>query len=207
MKIDTVIFDFGGVLSLTPNNETIQRMNRLCGLDRDSFEQAYLKHRADFDRGGIDGLTYWSRVLEAGTLEPDGKPKTLLAMDIESWTNIDRRMVALNERLRESGYKTAILSNMPRETLAYIYSEMEWIRNFDATVFSCEHGLIKPDQEIYLLCLDALQAAPGQALFLDDSPQNTAAAGLLGINILTYTTYSQARKALQTGYGFPAHLF
>ena len=128
-------------------------------------------------------------------------------MDIESWTNIDRRMVDLNERLRESGYKTAILSNMPQDTLDYINSEMDWIRNFDATVFSCEHGLIKPDKEIYLLCLDALQVAPGQALFLDDSPQNTVAAGLLGINVLTYTTYGQARKTLQNGYGFPAHLF
>ena len=52
---------------------------------------------------------------------------------------------------------------------------------FDAVVDSCHAGVRKPDPRIYQLALDAVDATPEAAVFLDDHPANVAAAEALGI--------------------------
>jgi putative hydrolase of the HAD superfamily len=51
----------------------------------------------------------------------------------------------------------------------------------DVVVLSCEAGVAKPDPRIFELTLARLGAAPGQALFIDDTPGHVAAAQALGI--------------------------
>ena len=54
----------------------------------------------------------------------------------------------------------------------------------DLMVFSAEEGVAKPDPEIYRRTLDRLGVSPAEAVFIDDRPENVAAAQSLGIHAL-----------------------
>ncbi|HEY5988512.1 MAG TPA: HAD-IA family hydrolase [Streptosporangiaceae bacterium] len=51
----------------------------------------------------------------------------------------------------------------------------------DAVVLSCDADVAKPDRRIFELALGRLDAQPGQALFIDDTPGHVAAAEALGM--------------------------
>ena len=124
-------------------------------------------------------------------------------LDIEIWTAINHAMVDWSGLLKEKGYRTAVLSNMPHEPLAYINETFPWIRNFDTCIYSCEHGLIKPEPQIYHTCLEALGISSGEALFIDDSSENTEAAERLGIHTLTFESLEAAKETIEQQYGLP----
>jgi putative hydrolase of the HAD superfamily len=43
---------------------------------------------------------------------------------------------------------------------------------FDAEIFSCEVGCVKPEPAIFHKCLDALKLKPGECLFVGDGGSN-----------------------------------
>jgi len=63
-------------------------------------------------------------------------------------------------------------------------------------IWSYQHGVGKPDEEIYRLTLDKLGVEAGETLFVDDRPRNVEAARKLGIRALQYTTTEQLRANL-----------
>ena len=178
-------------------------MEEICNLPSASFEKAYRKHRPDFDRGLINGKIYWSKILEAGDIKPDDeKIQTLIQEDINAWTRINYRIVQWARRIKEVGYKTAILSNMPGDLLVHI-KKFRWIADFDVLAFSCDLGLIKPELSIYRYCLRKLEIESKDSLFIDDSYENTKAAEQLGINVLVYRSLEKASEELKVSYDLP----
>jgi len=43
---------------------------------------------------------------------------------------------------------------------------------FDATIFSCEVGYVKPEPQIYRICLERLGVSAGEAVFVGDGGSN-----------------------------------
>ncbi len=182
--VTTVILDFGGVLGLPHDPARELTMSRLCGLSLDEFLAAYLVDRRELDMGTMATPEYWRRMLARGGVQ--ATPELLARLEREdtlAWTRINRTVVNWAAELRRLGYKTAILSNMPRETVAYMraHPDYQWINDFEAAFFSCEVGAAKPDRSIYLICLEKLGIAAGACLFLDDSPVNVEGARAVGI--------------------------
>ncbi len=202
--IGTVIFDYGGVLSLPPDNKKMLKLAETSGLEPALFEQEYRSHRSEYDRGTLTVSDYWSKVLWAGGITATGKlTETLISLDIELWTVVNQAIVDWSSLLKESGYRTAVLSNMPREPLAYINKNFPWINDFDTCTYSCEHGLIKPEPQIYHTCLEALGVLAEETLFIDDSSENTEAAERLGLHTLTFQSLETAKEAIEQQYGLP----
>ena len=201
--IKAVIFDFGGVLSLQPDERKIQELCETCNLDRKRFEQVYRKNRHDFDRGTLTAAEYWSEILQAGGVQSSSTAETCFHRDIELWTVINKQVLEWFRLLKREGYTTAVLSNMPREILDHIVSMYSWIFEFDIRVFSCDHGLVKPEPQIYQTCLKALKVTPEEALFIDDYRENTEAAERLGLNVLTFQSMEKAGEILEQRYGLP----
>lgn len=203
-SIKAVIFDYGGVLSLPPDNIKMLKLAEISSLEPALFEQEYRRHRSEYDRGTLTAADYWSKILRVGGVTANGKlTETLTRLDIGIWTVINHTMVDWSSLLKERGYRTAVLSNMPRETLAYINRNFPWINNFDTCIFSCDHGLIKPESQIYHICLEALGVKVGEALFIDDSCENTGAAARLGLHTLTFESLEAARETIEQQYGLP----
>ena len=203
-SIEAVIFDYGGVLSLPPDNKKMLKLAERSGLEPPLFLQEYRRHRSEYDRGTLTAADYWSGILAAGGITATGKlTETLTRLDIEIWTAINHAMVDWSGLLREKGYRTAVLSNMPREPLAYINKTFPWINNFDTCIYSCDYGLIKPEPRIYHTCIEALGVKAEETLFIDDCSKNTEAAERLGLHTLTFQSLEVDKETIEQQYGLP----
>jgi len=54
-------------------------------------------------------------------------------------------------------------------------------------VVSWELGVLKPDARIYRIALERLGVPAGEALFVDDRPENVAGAEAVGMRGLVFT--------------------
>jgi putative hydrolase of the HAD superfamily len=71
------------------------------------------------------------------------------------------------------------------------------LHRFDLVVNSARVGVKKPDPAIYHLTLERLAVAPQQAIFVDDMPENVAAAAALGIHAIHFEDQYQAVAAIR----------
>lgn len=188
-----VIFDFGMVLSLPQNDADIASMASLCNLPVDVFGREYFTHRLQWDQGTIDAAAYWTRLLSLGGVRPAEETiRSLLALDIRSWTRMNPLMLGWAAELRAAGLSTAILSNMPADCVEFLNREAAWMVDFKVRVFSADVSMAKPQEGIYRHCLDRLGLEPAEALFLDDMPRNLEAARRLGIRTILFRSAKQA---------------
>jgi putative hydrolase of the HAD superfamily len=203
-SVKAVIFDFGGVLSRQPRPAAIRRMSAACGLSPDRFLQLFRELRPEYDRGTLGFEAYWRSFLQAAGRAPeDGLIAWLQARDLDSWTHARRPMVRWSRRLRRGGWVTAVLSNMPRDLLAPIERRFRWLGEFSVRVYSCEVGRIKPEPEIFAVCLDRLGLQAQEALFLDDHPGNVTAASRLGLQALEFRSPGKCAQELEERFELP----
>lgn len=189
MALRAVVFDFGMVLTGTPDQNAHDEMVRLTGLAPERFEDLYWADRHAYDEGKLNGVTFWLKFAQdSGLALSQTDLDALNRLDSRMWTSQDPVMVAWQQQLKAHGLKTAVLSNMGDAVRESIEREFQWLRNFDALVWSYELGIAKPDPAIYLHTLKQLSTAPEDTLFLDDKLVNVEAAKALGMNALVFTT-------------------
>jgi putative hydrolase of the HAD superfamily len=172
----------------------------------EEFSRLYTRDRLELDRGTLSTEEYWSRILRAAGVPPGpGLIAQIEEEDSRGWTRINRRVVNWAAELRAAGYSIAILSNMPFDKLAYMRKSpaFDWIADFPVAVFSCNHGLVKPEPAIYRLCLELLAKKPAECVFLDDSPVNAEGGRTAGIPTLLFRSADEAAPVLSDTWGLP----
>jgi FMN phosphatase YigB (HAD superfamily) len=94
---------------------------------------------------------------------------------------------------------------MPSAKLSFMRASgsFGWIDDFQPAIFSCEHRLVKPEPEIYRLCLEKLVIDPERCIFLDDVPVNVEAARALGIHALHFRSAAAEAAELELRWGMP----
>jgi putative hydrolase of the HAD superfamily len=198
-----VIFDYGGVLVEFQPAADLRRLETLAGIEPDSFEAIYWKHRAAYDKDELDGPAYWERVgREVGRSYRPEQIQALIDADTKSWTHQNATMVRWVQALQAAGIATAILSNMGVELRAHV-EQLPWMRAFPVRVYSCELKVKKPDAAIYERCLQELGISPGQALFLDDRVENVEAARALGLRAEVFRSPEELARQLASEPGLP----
>ena len=118
------------------------------------------------------------------------------------WSRLNQSVLRWAGRLRSSGLKTAMLSNMHQDMVQKIRSESVWAEGFDCLTLSSEIGSAKPEVAIFRHCLDCLQVAPHEALFVDDREINLQAARTLGMRAVQFRSVAQLKDEL-AALGFP----
>jgi putative hydrolase of the HAD superfamily len=204
-RVTTVVFDYGGVLSLPLDPDSLRTLAEWCGLPVERFAAEHRRERLAYDRAdvGLDG--YWSRILGlAGRTADAGLLERLNREDLRGWSRINERVLDWTRRLRTEGYRTAVLSNMPRPLLDLMNAEpaFTWLAEFPVRVFSCEEHLVKPEPGIYRVLLDRIGEPAGSCLFLDDSERNAAGAQAVGIRALHFRSTDEAAVELAP-FGLP----
>ena len=89
--------------------------------------------------------------------------------------------------LHARGVKQYALSNMSHETVDGTFAMSPAFGLLDGRIISGFEGVMKPGPEIFQLACDRFGLAPGDALFIDDSAKNIAAAESLGFHVLHFT--------------------
>lgn len=186
--VDAVLFDFGGVFTLSPF-DTVAAAGKELGLDEAvAFDLCF----GPYDQ---DGDHPWHR-LERGELTLIDAREALaelargrgfdvdpLSLLIGQRPQDDQRdeVVARALRVRATGVATACVTNNVAEFGEAWRSMIPVDELFDVIVDSCRAGVRKPDVRMFELALAELSAPAERAVFLDDHPSNVAAAARVGI--------------------------
>ena len=187
MSLRAVIFDYGLVLSGPPEPGARARLLEISGLPPEIFDAHYWKYRLDYDRGTLNGHTYWPAIAcDTGVSLSPQQIEALIEQDVLLWATVDPVMLEWVGRVRASGMKTAILSNMGEDLLAYMREHFNWLDRFHHLTWSCELNLIKPMAAIYEHTLEQLNVRADEALFLDDRAENVEGARAVGIHALLF---------------------
>lgn len=204
-SVRAVIFDFGGVLCFHPDESRWRRAAETAGLPVSDFMSAFWANRIRYDAGLCEPADYWQAVAHtAGARIEEHKIPALIRLEIELWNQYDQRVLAWTDQLRAAGYRTAILSNLPRPLGEELRATPGFLEHFDHVTFSYELRKIKPQPEIYQDAVEGLGVAPAQALFLDDRPDNVQGAQAVGLHAQRYSTWEDFLAArLPSSYGLP----
>jgi putative hydrolase of the HAD superfamily len=199
--VRAVIFDFGGVLCFHPDEARWRRAAETAGLTVSDFMSAFWAHRIPYDAGLCQPEEYWQAVARtAGTRFEESKIPALIRIEIELWNNYDSRLFQWTTQLRAAGYRTAILSNLPRPLGEELRATPGFLDHFDHVTFSYELRKVKPEPEIYLDAIQGLGIEPAQALFLDDKAENVEGSIAVGMPAVLYSSWENFSTP---GYGLP----
>jgi putative hydrolase of the HAD superfamily len=130
---------------------------RLTGVQRDHFEIVRtLAHE-------VDPEIAESRIREAVRIRSQWFQYAL--------SNIPQENIDAINHLRAADLRLGLISNADAmEVAAWEDSPLAGL--FDAEIFSCEVGSVKPEPAIFHKCLDALKLKPSECLFVGDGGSN-----------------------------------
>ncbi|HBJ38728.1 MAG TPA: HAD family phosphatase [Planctomycetaceae bacterium] len=108
-------------------------------------------------------------------------------------------MIDLVDTVRQSGMRLGILSNTCEAHWQWlIRADYAALRGpFDHVILSYEHGLMKPNLSLYQIAADKTGHEASSILFLDDRPDNVAAAVASGWRAHQFTDARSAREVLR----------
>jgi len=201
---DAVVFDYGRVLSHSPTAAEIAEFAALAGMNEPPFFDLYSNTRDEYDRGRHDCHRHWQRFARVAGISLDAeKIGRIVAHENRLWARANPEALELAREIKSHGVRIAILSNMPHDLLRDLRASFRWLDEFEVQIWSCEHGVIKPDPDIYTLCLEALGCAPARVLFFDDRPCNVEGARRAGMEAHVFESAAQARDVVMSGMRLP----
>jgi len=128
----------------------------------------------------------------------------LLGIGVDEWRGRiehgevkDEHVLAYVRELRSRGYKTALLSNIGRESLSRRFSADELRADFDVVVASGDVGVMKPDPEIYEHTAQLLGVEPDACVMVDDRETHCAGARAVGMQSVCYANLRQAKQSIE----------
>ncbi len=191
--IKAIIFDIGGVLLRTADQQPRRRWETRLGLPPGELEAIVLNsdmgHRAQ--RGEISDAELWAWVghkLALGDQLPEFRS------DFWAGDVLDSDLMAYIRSLRPA-YQTAVISNAT-DALQSTLGAHGISDAFDLIVGSAQEGIMKPDPRIFEDTLARLGRTAPEAVFIDDFQHNITAAQTLGLATVHY----------QPGVDVPAEL-
>ncbi|MGW7088554.1 HAD family hydrolase [Streptomyces sp. NPDC054871] len=188
-----VLIDVGGVLVREYLPGVAAAWGRRLGIPAAAFMAAlYEGDDSGVLIGRVSEDAWWETV--RGRLRAGPEVIAELRGDLASRESWDEELVACLRGLRRRCVPTAVVSNTwpgLRERM----SAGGLLDVADHLVLSCEAGCAKPDRRIYEIALRLTAVEPAQALFIDDTPGNVAAARALGMagHVHTGTAETLAR--------------
>ena len=193
--IDTIIFDFGGVLINIDYHRTIDAFKSL-GLE--DFEERYSQANQsslfnDFETGKLSTQRFVNELLDflpAGT-SPNQVVQAWNAMILDVPTSAVDVLQSLQGK-----YRIFLLSNTNEIHIPKALNEWNKVTTvdfydcFDHVYLSHEVGMRKPNEEIFQFVCREQSIVPENALFIDDSAQHLVGAQKAGLQ--TYHLTNQA---------------
>jgi putative hydrolase of the HAD superfamily len=194
-----VITDWGGVMT-NPIIDTVTAWLEADGIDTVSYKtlmRAWVKQAY----GGEPGL-YPIHALERGEcteaeferqlaqqlvrFDGDAVVADGLLARMFAASAFDEGMHEVMRAARRAGLRTGLLSNS-----WHLFPDL-----FDAVVISAEVGMRKPEERIFRLAAEILGLQPGECVFIDDMPDNVAAAQAVGLVGVLHRGVEQTKEQL-----------
>ena len=198
-KIDTIIFDLGGVL-IDWNPEYVY-LDVFDG-DREKMQWFFdniCTH--DWNENQDAGYPLAKATEERIALFPEheelikmfyGRWEEMLGEAIEGTVDILKKLVDSKQ------FKVVALTNWSHETFPVALDTFEFLNWFEGILVSGEEKTRKPFKEIYELTLSRFNIEAESSVFIDDNLRNVIAAKELGINTIHFESPEQLTVALKS---------
>ena len=194
--IQAILFDVGGVLIRTKSRAGREQWATKLGMDSWEFEN--LIFNGDSGRQAQLGQkTYeqhWHWLGEHFAL--DQTDLQAMRRDFFAGDTLNEDLVDHVRRLRQSGYRTGILSNFADDARPLWTDVYPFLDNFDGVIISSEVGVMKPDARIYHLAAESVEASPDKVLFIDDFIENIEGARRVGMQAIHFKEPDRVRRQL-----------
>ena len=197
-KIDTIIFDLGGVLIdwnpeyvyLDVFNGDRKKMqwffDNICTSDWNENQDAgYPMAKATEER--IAMFPEWKKEIEMFY----GRWVEMLGDSISGTVDILKKLIDSKQ------YKVVALTNWSAETFPIALKKFEFLHWFEGILVSGEENTRKPFDAIYHLTLTRFDIKAEHSIFIDDNLRNVEAANNLGINAIHFKSPKQLIQQLK----------
>ena len=183
-NIDTLIFDFGGVIINLDYSKPVSEFKKLGILDSKKLysKKEQTKLFDSLECGQISDEKFLNEIRKKSNTND-------LELIKKAWNsillNIPEERVHLLKKL-SSKYKIFLLSNTNSIHLKEIissYGEKKWknfISIFNDVYFSNQIGMRKPNEDVFFYLIKKNKLDVSKTLFIDDSPQHIKTARKIG---------------------------
>lgn len=182
-EIKNLVFDFNGVISKTNKKEIVNKLDfkDVCNLVSYCFsyltKSGFRKDIVQAYKGIMKGDNSCQKLYEILENEHQNKSQTIEKI-LDSYVSAMRTqegLIRLIDYLRANGMKAFILSNSIPQTEIMINSD-EIRQHFDGVYCSSEHGLIKPNNDVFEDACRIWGILPEESIFVDDKKENVKGA-------------------------------
>lgn len=193
--VTAVIFDIGGILE--PNYSIVAELSAFLGTGDGVVRELLQRYHDPLSDGTMSLHDAYRSLADAGGTAV--APAEAAARHVELYrlatTTLDPRVVALIADLKRR-YMVACLTNTEVE-VARLNEARGYFRLFHRAYLSSSIGFHKPDPRIFRHVLGDLQAAPSEAVFIDDRSENVDGARAEGLHAIRYDGFEGCRSALR----------
>ncbi len=207
--INTIIFDFGGVLLNLDYSKTeaaLKQIFRYQLTDENQFPPALTELFLQVEKGLISTTCFLNGL------------RSFLAEEIsdhvliEAWNamlgNFPQNRLDMLLRLSKD-FHLCLLSNTNDLHIQAVYAHLEEDHSiidfeksyFDQVFYSHLLGMRKPDKDIYTHVLDSVESKPGEMLFIDDTELNLHVPESLGIKCIHHDRASDIAAVIDDYIG------
>lgn len=197
-KIDTIIFDLGGVL-IDWNPEYVF-LDVFKG-DQKKMEWFFANIcTADWNENQDAGYPLAKATEERVALFPEHEEH--IRMYYGRWVDmlggsILETVAILKSLISKKQYKIVALTNWSHETFPIALERFDFLHWFEGIVVSGEEKTRKPFEDIYKITLNRFHINPTNAIFIDDNIRNIHVANRLGINGIHFENPTKLRSQLK----------
>lgn len=195
MRLQGVIFDYGGVLASTQDQAPRATWEQQLGLAPGALTRAVHNDHSwlETQRGTISIDAHWDCVGTA--LGLSAAACAAVRADFYRGDVLNEALLAYIEQLRADGLRIGLLSNFSAD-LRDMLADQNILERFDGIAISAEMGVMKPQAAAYTTILRLLQLDAAQCAFIDDLPANVAAATALGLHGIVFRDTSSCLAQL-----------
>lgn len=188
-------WDIGGVLLTNAWDQEQRRAAcRAFSLDAELFERRHAAEVDPFERGRLSLGEYLT-----ATVGPDGRPvdHARFRSFMFDGSAPHAEVLALAGEVAAGGrLRQVTLNDESRELNEYRLERFGLARLFDAFFSSCYTGFRKPAPEAFGCLLGVLRHAGPEVAFVDDRPENVAAARAAGMRAIHFVDAPSLRREL-----------
>ena len=198
-KIDTIIFDLGGVLiDWNPEYVFLDVFNG----DREKMQWFFdTICTSNWNENQDAGYPMVQATEERVALFPEYEKE--IRMFYGRWVEmlgdaITGTVDTLKKLIDSKDYKIVALTNWSAETFPIALERFEFLQWFEGIIVSGEEKTRKPFDAIYNLTLERFNIKAENAIFIDDNLKNIETANNLGINGIRFQSPEQLLIQLKT---------
>ncbi len=188
--VKAVTFDLHGVYFINGKKNFINNLGKL-GVSEKEAVRVFLKSdemNKRYKCGEMGDEEYWSwAIKEWGVKLSINEVVDLLIRGYE----VNEEVVEVVKLARKKGYKTLVCSNNFPARIRGLNKRFGFLDDFDATVFSYEMRVTKPDKKIFEKLVELSGVKPSEIVFADDNKGKLQGAKEIGIKTFVYESFEQ----------------